>query len=81
MLTVAVSIAAGVAALISAFPSLAKHPLIACLVILVLLTASTFGGLATSARLFIVPTAVFIVGTYVVIAAGLFARDLPPDPA
>jgi amino acid transporter len=72
VLTVAVSIAAGVAALISAFPSLAKHPLIASLIILVLLTAINLRGLAASARLFIIPTAVFIVGTYVVIAAGLF---------
>jgi amino acid transporter len=78
VLTVAVSIAAGVAALISAFPSLAKHQLIAALVILVLLTAVNLRGLATSARLFIIPTAVFIVGTYVVIAAGLFRSGPAP---
>ncbi|HEY1635798.1 MAG TPA: APC family permease [Acidimicrobiales bacterium] len=78
VLTVAVSIAAGVAALISAFPGLAKHPLIASLIILVLLTAINLRGLATSARLFIIPTAVFIVGTYVVIAAGLLRSGPAP---
>ncbi|HEY3701828.1 MAG TPA: APC family permease [Acidimicrobiales bacterium] len=78
VLTVAVSIAAGVAALISAFPSLAKHPLIASLTILVLLTVINLRGLATSARLFIIPTAVFIIGTYAVIAAGLLRSGPAP---
>jgi amino acid transporter len=78
VLTVAVSIAAGVAALISAFPSLARHQLIASLIILVLLTAINLRGLAASARLFIIPTAVFIIGTYVVIAAGLFRSGPAP---
>jgi amino acid transporter len=78
VLTVAVSIAAGVAALESAFPSVAKHQLIAGLIILFLLTAINLRGLATSARLFIIPTAVFIIGTYVVIAAGLFRSGPAP---
>ena len=78
VLTVAVSIAAGVAALESAFPSLAKQQLLVGLVILALLTAINLRGLATSARLFIVPTAVFIAGTYVVIAAGLLRSGPAP---
>jgi amino acid transporter len=71
VLTVAVSIAAGVAALVSAFPGLAADRLPIALGILGVLTALNLRGLATSARALIVPTAVFIVGIYVVIVAGL----------
>jgi amino acid transporter len=78
VLTVAVSIAAGVGALISAFPSLAGHELVVGLIILAVLTAINLRGLATSARLFIIPTVVFILGTYVVIAAGLFRSGPAP---
>ncbi len=71
VLTVAVSIAAGVAALVSAFPSLNHERLVLALAILGLLTALNLRGVATSARTFLVPTLVFIVGIYVVIVAGL----------
>ncbi len=71
VLTVAVSIAAGVAALVSAFPALAPDSLVIALSILAVLTALNLRGLATSARALLLPTAVFIVGIYVVIVAGL----------
>ncbi len=71
ILTVAVSISAGVAALVSAFPGLAPDSLVLSLVILVVLTALNLRGIATSARTFLLPTAVFIAGIYVVIVAGL----------
>jgi amino acid transporter len=71
VLTVAVSIAAGVAALVSAFPGLAPDRLALALGILVVLTALNLRGLATSARALLVPTAVFVIGIYVVIVAGL----------
>ncbi len=71
VLTVAVSIAAGVAALISAFPRLAADSLPIGLAILAVLTALNLRGLATSARALLLPTAVFVVGIYLVIAAGL----------
>jgi hypothetical protein len=78
VLTVAVSISAGVAALVSAFPRLAPDALVISLAILALLAALNLRGLATSARALILPTAVFIVGIYVVIGAGFlrygFAR-------
>ena len=76
VLTVAVSIAAGVAALVSAFPSLKDDTLPIALGILALLTAVNLRGIATSARALLLPTAVFIIGIYVVIAAGL-ARAHP----
>ncbi len=76
VLTVAVSIAAGVAALVSAFPSLSPDSLWLSLAILGLLTALNLRGIATSARTFLLPTLVFIVGIYAVIIAGL-ARSHP----
>ncbi|MHB8340408.1 MAG: APC family permease [Mycobacteriales bacterium] len=71
VLTVAVSIAAGVAALVSAFPALSPDSLVIALAVLGALTALNLRGIATSARAFLLPTAVFIVGIYVVIVAGL----------
>ncbi len=74
VLTVAVSIAAGVAALVSAFPALGPDSLALSLGILAVLTALNLRGLATSARALLLPTAVFIVGIYVVIVAGFLHR-------
>ncbi|MHB1486890.1 MAG: APC family permease [Acidimicrobiales bacterium] len=79
VLTVAVSISAGVAALISAFPALAPYPLVLSLVILALLTALNLRGIATSAKAFLLPTAVFVVGIYVVIVVGLTRSTPAPN--
>ncbi len=70
-LTVAVSIAAGVAALVSAFPSLAPHSLLISMAVLGLLTAVNLRGIAASAKAFLLPTAVFVLGIYVVIVSGM----------
>ena len=80
VLTVAVSIAAGVAALVSAFPTLAPDSLGIALGILAVLTALNLRGLATSARALLLPTAVFVVGIYVVLVAG-FLRSHPAPGA
>ncbi len=70
-LTVSVSIAAGVAALVSAFPSLAPHSLLLSLAVLGFLTALNLRGIAASAKAFLLPTAVFVFGIYVVIVSGV----------
>jgi amino acid transporter len=70
-LTVAVSIAAGVGALTSAFPSLTSATVPLCLGILALITLLNLRGLGASARAFLLPTLVFIVGLLAVIAVGL----------
>jgi amino acid transporter len=70
-LTVAVSIAAGVASLQSAFPSLAGATIPLCLGILALITVMNLRGLGETARAFLLPTLVFIVGLFAVIAIGL----------
>ena len=71
VLTVAVSLAAGAASLISTFPSLGGDQLDLCLAGLALLTLVNLRGIAESARALMVPTLVFIVGIGAVIVGGL----------
>jgi amino acid transporter len=70
-LTVAVSIAAGVGAFTSAFPSTTPYTVEMCLGILLIITALNLRGLGESARAFLVPTFVFIVGLLAIIGVGL----------
>ncbi len=70
VLTVAVSLAAGAASLGSVFPALAHHLLLVSLVGLVLLTAVNMFGISESAKLLMVPAAVFIVSIFAVIVLG-----------
>ena len=70
-LTVAVSIAAGVGALTSAFPSLAGATTPICLGILAVITLLNLRGLGEAARAFLLPTMVFIVGLLAIIVVGL----------
>jgi amino acid transporter len=76
VLNVAVAVTAGVAALTSAFPSLHGDRVWLCLVVLVLVTAVNLRGIVDSARVFIVPTAVFVGSILTMIVVGLF-RDAP----
>jgi len=71
ILTVAVSIAAGVASLASAFPRLAPATVPICLGILAVITLLNLRGLGAAARAFLLPTMVFIVGLLVIIVIGL----------
>src|SRR5260370_33042918 len=73
-LTVAVSIAAGVASLVSAFPGLSPQTVPICLGILAVVTLLNLRGLADAARAFLLPTMVFIAGLLVIILLGL----IPP---
>jgi len=70
-LTVAVSIAAGVGALTSAFPSLTSATVPICLGVLAVITVLNLRGLGETARAFLLPTMLFIVGLLVIIAIGL----------
>ncbi len=70
-LTVAVSIAAGVAGLVSAFQPLAPYTVILCLGMLAIITILNLRGLGDSARAFLLPTAAFIIGLLAVIVVGL----------
>jgi amino acid transporter len=70
-LTVAVSIAAGVGALTSAYPGFTQYTVPICLGILALVTVLNLRGLGEGARAFLLPTMLFIVGLLGVIAVGL----------
>jgi len=72
VLTVAVSLAAGAASLGSVFPGLAHHLLAVCLVGLAILTTVNMFGLSESAKLLMIPTAVFIVSIMATIVLGAF---------
>jgi amino acid transporter len=72
VLTVAVSLAAGAASLASVFPGLAHHLLAVCLIGLFLLTAVNMFGITESAKLLMLPAAVFIVSIMAVIVVGPF---------
>jgi amino acid transporter len=72
VLTVAVSLAAGAASLGSVFPALSHHLLLVCLAGLALLTAVNMFGITESARLLMLPTAVFVVSVLAVIVVGPF---------
>jgi len=71
VLTVAVSVAAGVAALTSAFPALAGWTVPLGLFMVAVITWLNLRGVGESARAFLLPTFVFIVGILAVIAVGL----------
>lgn len=81
-LTVAVSIAAGVASFTSAFPSTAGATVPLCLAILAVITLLNLRGLGDSARAFLLPTVLFIVGLLAIIVIGLVhPLDLHQVPA
>jgi len=71
VLTVAVSLAAGAASLASAYPSLAPHLLLICLIGLAVLTAVNLRGVAESARVLMLPTALFIASILGIIVLGM----------
>jgi amino acid transporter len=79
VLTVAVSLAAGAASLGSVFHPLSHHLLAVSLVGLLILTTINMFGIATSARLLMLPAAVFIVSMLAVIAVGAFHFHAVPN--
>jgi amino acid transporter len=72
ILTVAVSIAAGVAALTSAFPQWIEHRVALALGFLVVLTLGNLRGIRESGRIFAAPTYFFIVSLLGLIAMGFW---------
>lgn len=80
-LTVAVSVAAGVAAIISAFNSLAPYRVGLCIGFITILTIANLRGLKESGALFAPPTYLYIISLFSLIGVGLFKvffRDLGP---
>jgi len=83
VLTVAVSICAGTAAITSAVPSLLQHKVAIALIMLVILTIGNLRGVKESSKLFGVPTYLFIVSCVVLIVTGIvrhFVLGYSPAP-
>ncbi len=72
LLNVAVGISAGIGALVSAVPSLQKHTLALCLVVLAILTIVNLRGVREAGSAFIAPTYLFVGTLGIVIALGLY---------
>ncbi len=79
VLNAAVGVSAGVAALTSAFPHLYPDRVWLCLAVLAVITGVNLIGVAESARVFIVPTILFILAIVIVIVSGLL-RSHPAVP-
>lgn len=71
VLTVAVSVAAGISALTSYLPTLEPYRVPLCLAGIVLLMVANLRGLRSSAQLLSVPTYLFMVSIFVLLVAGL----------
>jgi amino acid transporter len=71
VLVVAVGISAGVGALVSAVPGLQPHTLLLCLAILALIALVNLRGVRESGVAFIVPTYLFVLCLFTVLAIGL----------
>lgn len=84
ILTTAVSISAGTAALTSAFPHLFQFRVEICLVILLLLYLGNLRGIRESAKLFGTPTYIFVLLVLMMIIVGIikvkFFGYVPPEP-
>lgn len=81
ILTVAVSIAAGVLAITSAVPSWSPYRVEICLVMIVLMMLANLRGLKESGALFAPPTYIYIASLMLLIVVGLyriFVQDLGP---
>ncbi|MGH2532993.1 MAG: amino acid permease [Thermomicrobiales bacterium] len=88
IMTVAVSIAAGVAALISAIPELQGHRIWLAIAFISLVTILNLRGIRESGTIFSVPTYLFLIGVFALIGIGIvrnaldgFAVQDPPDEA
>jgi len=84
VLTVAVSVAAGVAALTSAFPALASHRVLLGVLFVTAIAFANLRGVRESGRIFAAPTYLFIVALGLVVVIGgvrWLLGDLPAVPA
>ncbi|MGW5739684.1 MULTISPECIES: APC family permease [Streptomyces] len=72
VLTVAVSISSGIENLGSAIPFVVEHKVLCAVAVIVLLTVMNLRGVKESGKLFAIPTYVFVVGVFLMIAWGAF---------
>ena len=71
-LTVAVSVASGVAAVIAAYPSLASYRIPVGVLCILLIFLGNLRGIREAGTIFAIPTYAFIIGMYALIAGGFW---------
>lgn len=81
ILTVAVSISSGTAAITSAFPVLYPFTVPICLVILVLIMLGNLRGIRDSSKLFSIPAYAFIISMLITIGVGIVKYLMGYSPA
>ncbi|HLN61986.1 MAG TPA: APC family permease [Symbiobacteriaceae bacterium] len=81
ILTVAVSISAGVAAITSAFPALTPFTVVMCLFLIAGITVANLRGIRESAAIFSVPTYIFVAIMFIMVAVGLVRLMLGHESA
>lgn len=83
IMTVAVSVAAGVAAITSAIPALYSHRVLLCALAVTLILLANLRGVRESAAVFAGPVYFFILSSYVLIGAGLvrYFQGAAPPPS
>ncbi|MGW2112470.1 APC family permease [Streptomyces sp. NPDC001948] len=72
VLTVAVSITSGIENLGSAIPFVVEHKVLCAVAVILLLTLMNLRGVKESGSLFAIPTYVFVVGVFIMIAWGAY---------
>lgn len=72
VLTVAVSVAAGIAAVVSAFPSLGEHQVALCVLAVALVALANLRGVKESGALFAPPTYAFIFSLFALVFVGIY---------
>lgn len=72
VLTVAVSIAAGVAAIVSAYPELASHKVALGVAFVIIVAIANLRGVRESGWLFAPPTYIFVLSLFTMVGVGLF---------
>ena len=80
VMTVAVSVASGVAAVTSAFPELFKYRVIICVAVIVVVSLANLRGMRESGRIFALPTYLFVLLCGGLVVVGLvrwIIGDLP----
>ncbi|MGH7388483.1 MAG: APC family permease [Candidatus Rokuibacteriota bacterium] len=83
VLTVAVSVAAGIAALTSAVPELRPYRVVLCVAVVVAISLANLRGIRESGRLFAAPTYLFVFSILAMVAYGVTGAVvdlLPEDP-
>ncbi len=83
VLTVTVSVSAGIAAITSAFPALHNHKIALCIFAIVLVMIGNLRGVRESGKIFSLPAYIFIGSLFILIGAGAskyFSMPHPPAP-